>query len=220
VNCDLVLFDLDGTLVDSRYAITSCINHALAGAGLSERDPAWLEQFIGPPLIEVFIELGADELQAAACMESYRGRYPTTALTETPVFDGIAEMLAAIDAPKAVVTSKPAAYAEPIVEAVGLRGFFSHVFGPSLEARAEPKTETLGRALRSFEGRRPVMVGDRIHDIGAARAHGIPSIGVLWGIGSAEELAGADRLVDSPAELARTIVSATPSPAGADRRCA
>jgi phosphoglycolate phosphatase len=202
LDCDTVLFDLDGTLIDSRYAITSCLNHALVANGLPGRDLRRLERFIGPPLHEVFLDLGADEAQAYACVESYRGRYQTTSLTETLVFDGIPEMQEAIARPMAVVTSKPRAYAAPLVDALGLAGYFDAVFGPSLEARAESKVTTLGAALEALpDGSRPVMVGDRVHDLEAARAHGIPSVGVLWGIGPAAELAAADVLVGEPAEL-------------------
>jgi phosphoglycolate phosphatase len=210
VRCNIALFDLDGTLVDSRYAITSCINHALRVTGLPERELASLEGFIGGPLREAFLELGGDEERADACLAAYRGRYPSLSLTDTPVFDGIHEMLRSIALPKAIVTSKPAAYAEPLVAALGLREFFSGVFGPSLEALAEPKQTTLERALEALPAdSEPVLVGDRIHDIDAARAHGIPVIGVLWGIGSAQELAPADSLVATPRELAELLAQST-----------
>ena len=89
---------------------------------------------------------------------------------------------------------------------MGLREHFEVVAGPELSARAEGKTETLGRALHELGPTRAVMVGDRSFDILAAHAHGLSSIGVTWGIGTPDELqtAGADRLIATPAELPAT----------------
>src|SRR6185312_4893158 len=88
-------------------------------------------------------------------------------------------------------------------EAMGLRAHFDVVAGPDLSARAEDKTETLGRALHTLGPTRAVMVGDRSFDVSAAHAHGLPAIGVTWGIGTPGELhdAGAERTIDRPDEL-------------------
>ena len=87
------------------------------------------------------------------------------------------------------------------------------MFGPALDSENEQKAITIGRAMRELPaGARPVIVGDRKHDIHAAHQHEIPAIGVLWGIGSKQELlaAGADALAQSPAELT-TILARDPS---------
>src|SRR5262249_43459768 len=142
-----------------------------------------------------------------ACIDAYRERYRTASLTETTVAPGLPEALAALEGRrKAVATSKPLALTEPLLEAMGLREHFEVVAGPDLAARAEGKTETLGRALHALGPTRAVMVGDRSFDILAAHAHGLPAIGVTWGIGTREELveAGADRLIEAPGELALT----------------
>jgi phosphoglycolate phosphatase len=79
------------------------------------------------------------------------------------------------------------------------------VVGPELDSENEQKAVTIRRALGELApGVLPVMVGDRKHDITAAHEHDIPAIGVLWGVGSEEELlsAGADRLARTPADLA------------------
>ena len=103
--------------------------------------------------------------------------------------------------PAIVVTSKPAALAEPLLAAVGLRDRFAAVFGPSLSERAEPKSATLARALAEHAPQ--TLVGDRSFDVHAAHAHGLRAIGVLWGIGSEDELrnAGADAIARTPADL-------------------
>ena len=202
-----VIFDLDGVLVDSRAVFLSCVNHAFAKLGLPARADEELLPYIGPPFAYAFGELlgvAHDAPIVTACIDGYRERYATASLTETTVEPGIPEALEALDGRRlAVATSKPQAFAEPLLEAMGLRAHFDVVAGPDLSARAEDKTETLGRALHTLGPTRAVMVGDRSFDISAAHAHGLPAIGVTWGIGTPGELhdAGAERTIDSPDEL-------------------
>jgi phosphoglycolate phosphatase len=108
----------------------------------------------------------------------------------------------------AVATSKPLAFAEPLLRSLGLRTFFTAVAGPDLSVRGESKASTIAAALKMLgQPRGAVMVGDRSHDIVGARAHSLPTIGVTWGIGDAAELreAGAGSIVDAPAELAESV---------------
>ncbi|HEX6026532.1 MAG TPA: HAD hydrolase-like protein [Solirubrobacter sp.] len=205
-----VIFDLDGVLVDSRAAIAGCINHALAVMGRPTRPEAELYSHIGPPIAYSFGELlglPPEHPDVAAMIAAYRERYATVSLTDTTVEPGIPEALERL-APAhrlAVATSKPAPFAEPLLEAVGLSGYFEVIAGPSFDHRAEPKTETLRRALEALGPTRAVMVGDRSFDVVAAHAHALPAIGVTWGIGSRDELSAAERLVDAPAELPATV---------------
>jgi len=193
--------------VDSRAVFLSCVNHAFAKLGLPARADEELLPYIGPPFAYAFGELlgvAHDAPIVTACIDGYRERYATASLTETTVEPGIPEALEALDGRRlAVATSKPQAFAEPLLEAMGLRAHFAVVAGPDLSARAEDKTETLGRALHTLGPTRAVMVGDRSFDISAAHAHGLPAIGVTWGIGTPGELhdAGAERTIDRPDEL-------------------
>jgi phosphoglycolate phosphatase len=204
---DAVLFDLDGVLVDSRTAIAGCLNEALAAHGFAPRPETGLHRFIGPPLAAGFGELtGAepDSALVADCIATYRRHYATASLRDTTAVPGIDRALAELadGHALAVATSKAAAFAEPILEALGLRAFFAAVAGPDTGALDEDKADTVRRALDALGGPvRAVMVGDRSFDVTAARANGLAAIGVTWGIGDAAELAGADALVDDPAEL-------------------
>jgi phosphoglycolate phosphatase len=205
-----VIFDLDGVLVDSRAVFLRCVNHAFEKLGLPARPDAELLPYIGPPFPYAFGELlgvAHDAPIVAACIDGYRERYKDASLTETTISPGIPEALEALDGRRlAVATSKPRAFAEPILEALGLREHFAVVAGPELSERAEPKTETLGRALHELGPTRAVMVGDRSFDVVAAHAHALPAIGVTWGIGTPRELhdAGAERIIEDPRELSRT----------------
>jgi phosphoglycolate phosphatase len=212
-----VFLDLDGCLVDSTGAITGCLNHALVTLGLRPRPPAELVPLIGPPLHESLAALlaadGADPALVEAGVEAYRSRYAVVALTETAVIPGIPaalEQLAALTR-LAVVTSKPRAFAVPLVEGLGLDRWLEAVYGPDLDHRVEPKAVTLRRALAAtvpgVAAARTVMVGDRSHDVAAGRACGTATIGVTWGAGARAELvaAGADHVVDRPEELVAAL---------------
>ena len=202
-----MLFDLDGVLLDSRTAIVRCIEHALGVNGADVPPTAELERFIGPPLIDAFAELAGPDA-AAACLSAYRERYMHSSLEETVAAPGAAAALAAVAArvPVAIATSKPRAFAEPLCERLGLAPYLTAVVGPELDAPHEVKTVTVVRALEALglaPGAAAPLVGDRSHDADAARANGIPCVGVLWGIGDEAELraAGADPIVADPAEL-------------------
>jgi phosphoglycolate phosphatase len=187
-------------LVDSRLAFTRCVNHALEINGVAPRPDAELHPFLGPPLHATFARLAGDAV-ADACVTAYRERYRSHAAAESAVFPGLADALDALDGDLIVVTSKPQALAEPLLDAVDLRDRFAAVFGPSLTERAEPKSTTLARALDEHAPR--ALVGDRSFDVLAAHAHGLRAVGVLWGIGSEDELrdAGADAIARTPADL-------------------
>ncbi len=209
---DAVLFDLDGVVLDSRAAFASCVNAALVENGLQARPSDELARFLGPSLPDAFLELTGDPRHVAACVASYRSRYRATAAESTPVFPGMRELLSALssEVPLAVATAKAQAIAVPLLDALDLLGFFEAVIGPDLDTQSEPKSATMRRALGHLsQGVAGVMVGDREHDMVAARENGLPAIGVLWGVGSASELrtAGANALVETPAELARVLAA-------------
>jgi phosphoglycolate phosphatase len=218
-----IFFDLDGVLVDSRIAIPRSINFALECQGLAPRSEESLHPFIGPPLQQAFGEIleseGADPELARACVESYRVRYRKAFLDETLPIPGIEPALRRLAErySLAVVTSKPGAFARPLLEKLALADCFLEIVGPPLDPeRHEEKTLTLERAMevlaveaRSLGAPAPAaIVGDRHFDIEAGRAMGLATVGVSWGIGSAYELrrAGADRIVDSPEELVRLFL--------------
>ncbi len=215
---ELIVFDLDGVLVDSREPIARCMNHALRALDLAPEPEERLQRFIGASLHEVFSMLlaarGADPALAGACIARYRERYTRVSVAEARSFPGVVEAVRALGRERrlAVATSKPLAFAGPILEALGLASAFAHVAGPPLaDTHLEDKAGTLARALAALgapaEGAGPpaaaAMVGDRHFDVRAGRRLGLATVGVTWGIGDAEELlgAGADALVHDAGEL-------------------
>ena len=203
-----VIFDFDGVLVDSYRAVTGAINAALLEHGLAAREPAELRHFIGPPTFTAFSELTGeppDSDAVAAIVATYREHYASVYLSTTTVFEGVEAMLDALSRrmPLALATSKSVLFAQPLLDALGLDRYFAAVAAAAADDSDDDKTAIVGRALRALDQPAAVMVGDRSFDIAAARAHGLPAIGVSWGIGSVEELrgAGAELIVEEPGEL-------------------
>ena len=199
-------------LADSRLAITSCMNHALAAAGREPVRPESLYPLIGPSLSYGFASLlgvEASDPQVAACIASYRAIYAEVSLRDTPTYPGVPEALASIGGGRrlAVATSKPLAFAEPLIGALGFADAFEAIFAPELDLHVESKTATVGKALDALGATTGTMVGDRHVDMHAANAHGLRAVGVTWGFGSADELreAGADVLVAEPEDLPAAI---------------
>jgi phosphoglycolate phosphatase len=211
-----VLLDLDGTLTDPREGVLASFRCALEGVGVVSPGDAVLERGIGPPLHEALGELlgptrGADVRAAVAL---FRERYGATGLFQNRVYPGIPAVLEELRQRGhrlLVCTSKPTPFAERILAHFGLDRFFDHVHGSGLGPTGGDKSGVMADALAAagLAPRDAVMVGDRWHDAFAARAHGVPMVGVLWGYGSREELleAGAACVVHAPGELPAALAS-------------
>lgn len=209
----LILFDLDGTLIDSEVGIVASIEYALGklGAPLPSRDI--LRTWIGPPLRATFpLALGDDAEAVEQAVALYRERFSTIGWREHTVYDGIGEAietLAARGATLAVVTSKPDLYAGRIVESLPFGARFERVYAVTPDSRVSEKAGLIAQALADF-GRpaaQAAMIGDRHFDIEGARANGVRAIGAGWGFGSLDELraAGADAIVEAPPLLAAAL---------------
>jgi phosphoglycolate phosphatase len=208
-----VLFDLDGTLTDSRPGIVNSIRYAIrrfnetTGAKLATPDPQSLNLMIGPPLRESFAGL-AGEADADRLLAIYRERYEPQGIFENSVYPGIPaalDALAMLDCRLYVATSKPEVYARRIIDHFELARYFVAVHGAEPDGTRSDKSELivhiLGRHL--IDPRFAAMIGDRRHDAIGARAAGVWAIGALWGYGSRGELseAGADPLLGAPTEI-------------------
>src|SRR4051812_5619665 len=209
----LVLFDLDGTLVDSTPGIWASVRVAATELGLPEPTGAQLTAMVGPPLQDGFaLVLGVPADDVARAVAAYRAHYSAGALLDVTVYDGIPELLAALTAggaTLAVATSKPEQFAVRVLEHTGLLRFFASVHGATLDGAVRHKDQVVGAALAAHpDGERPVLVGDRAHDVLGAAAHGLPCIGAGWGPAEAGELAaaGAVAVVAPPAEVPAALI--------------
>lgn len=217
-----VFFDLDGTLTDPVLGITNSILYALEKMGRPLPPREELYRFIGPPLITAFQEyLGMTPEEAETAVVYYREYFSVTGLFENTPYEGVEEMLKALCGSGytlCVATSKPEPFSVRILEHFGLAQYFTKICGSTLDASRNTKTAVLEYLLESIREESkdssahstPVicaMVGDRHHDIDGAKNVGIPSIGVLWGYGSAEEFheAGADYIAATMDELVEIV---------------
>ena len=206
----LVLFDLDGTLVDSSPGIWASVRAAAVALGLPEPSAAQLRGMVGPPLQDGFaLVLGVPPPDVDRAVAAYRAHYAAGAMLDVAVHDGIPSMLDALRTAGAVLTvatSKPAPFAVRVLEHTGLLPAFADVHGATLDGAVRHKDQVVGAALAAHpSGRRPVLVGDRSHDVLGAAAHGLPCIGVGWGPAEDGELAGAAVVVATPAEVPAAV---------------
>ncbi len=190
-----VLFDLDGVLIDSLPSITACMNHTLERLGRPPVRPEQVRPLVGPPLEDsAALLLGSsDERAVAEFVAIYRERYAATCAQESLPAAGLESVLKELAGrwPLAVATSKPELFARQILAALGVSECFGRggIFGRSLLLDHEDKAAVVGRACVAFGGAQGlVMIGDRMHDVIGAGKHGIPTVGVLHGMGSREEL--------------------------------
>jgi phosphoglycolate phosphatase len=208
----LVLFDLDGTLVDSSPGIFSSVRHAARELGLLAPTDAQLRAMVGPPLQDGFaLVLGMPVTDVTRAVAAYREHYAAGALLDVTVHDGIPELLAGLGrggATLAVATSKPEAFAVRVLEHAGLLPAFASVHGATLDGSVRHKDQVVAAALAAHPGGRdPVLVGDRSHDVLGAAAHGLPCIGAGWGPAEDGELAaaGAAAIAATPADVLRAV---------------
>ncbi|WP_235009660.1 HAD-IA family hydrolase [Mycobacterium sp. 3519A] len=186
----LVLFDLDGTLTDSAQGIVSSFKHALGEVGAVAPDGALASRIVGPPMHHTLREMGlGDDVDAA--IAAYRADYSTRGWAMNRLFDGIAALLADLRAAGvrlAVATSKAEPTAQRILAHFGLDGHFEVIAGASVDGSRATKSDVVARALAQLQPLpdRVLMVGDRSHDVEGAAEHGIETVVVGWGYGSAD----------------------------------
>jgi phosphoglycolate phosphatase len=196
----LILFDLDGTLVDSSPGIYASVRFAARELGLPEPTPQQLRAMIGPPLQDGFaLVLGVPADLVPRAVGAYRAYYSAGALLEVTVHEGIPELLAALresGATLAVATSKPEPFAVRVLEHTRLLPAFAGVHGATLDGVVRHKHQVVAAALAAHPGGSdPVLIGDRAHDVLGAAAHGLPCIGAGWGPAEDGELEGAGAAV-------------------------
>ena len=203
----VVLFDFDGTLVDTEPCILRACETVLSAHGLSREEMGDLRRFIGPPLRDCFRDCyGLTEREAAVYADEYRAVFDTFSPSDYPVFPGVSELLRDLSSQGrrlAVATSRLEVRARVMASELGIE-YFDAIVGmnePIRHGKADSVRDAL--AALSADPGDAVMVGDRHHDVEGARAHGLPCIGVCYSGTPHEELerVGADLVCDSIGEL-------------------
>lgn len=212
-----VLLDLDGTIVDSAPGITATLAWTFERLGMPIPTPAEMLAWVGPPLLDAFRELGGlREDEARAALAVYRTRYRAVGVFEATPYPGMPELMRALHAaavPTSLATSKPESLARAILEREGLLGELDVLTGASEDERRSAKADVVGLALERLrrigtDVSRPVLVGDRHHDVEGGAAHRVPTIFSAWGYGAPEESAGAIAIAHDAAELRALLLPA------------
>jgi phosphoglycolate phosphatase len=211
-----ILFDLDGTLTDPEIGITNSVMYALEKFGIKVEDRKELLCFIGPPLVDSFMEYyGLSHEDAIKAVAYYREFFPVTGIYQNDVYEGIEDVLEALKnrGKKLILaTSKPEKYANIILEHFGLAKYFDCVVGATFDGTLNYKADVIAAALKRGgvdDITKAVMIGDRHHDIDGGKANSLATIGVLYGFGSREEFreCGADFVAETPADILKIIDS-------------
>jgi phosphoglycolate phosphatase len=205
-----LLFDLDGTLTDSRTGINKSIQYAMEKLQLSVPSENDLVGLIGPPLVETFGKLLPDpttkNIEQAIVL--YRERFADVGIFENSVYPGIQKALEnfrEMGVSLYLATSKPQIFAQRILAHFELDHLFKGIYGSEFDGTRQDKTELIRYLLETEEILRQhtTMIGDRYHDIKGGKANNLQTVGVLWGYGNSDELidAGADLVIDEPDDL-------------------
>ncbi len=204
---DPILFDLDGTLVDSSADIAAAVNRTLDGLGLDRLDDGQILGYVGDGVRKLMgrtlDRFGRTDIDDAVA--GFKADYRDHCLEATRPYPGIVDLLDALDgAQLGVVTNKPAAFAGRILTGLGLQHHFSAVVGGD-EAALKPLPDPALLALKRLDApaRGGLMVGDHSNDVLSGRAAGLCTCGVTWGFdrGRMVRESRPDHLCDSVDEL-------------------
>jgi len=206
-----VLFDLDGTLVDSAPGITQCLAKTITAFGGASVSPHSLVSFVGPPVIDTlraFTDLPQSRLPEA--IEHYRALYLERGIAHSSVYPGIPAMLGMLremGVPVAVATSKRLSHAHAILEHHNLEGSFVAIRGAAEDDSAADKAAVIAAALDGLgaAAAHPVLIGDRSFDVLGAAALGVPAVFASWGYGDPAEAGAAVLVASDPADAARQL---------------
>lgn len=214
-NYDVILFDLDGTLTNSELGITSCVSYALNHFGIQVDDLSSLRKFIGPPLIDSFMQYyDFSREQAEEAVVKYRERFSTVGLFENELYPNIDVLLDKLKQRGkliATATSKPENFAVKILEHFGLDGYFDEICGAeyNVNGNRNSKEEVIRYALNRMgvqDLSSAVLVGDTKFDVEGAKAVGIDCVGVLYGFGDRDELKGTVAIAESVEDLEKILL--------------
>lgn len=189
-----LLFDLDGTLTDSKDGIINSVLYSLQRLGIYNISQETLISFIGPPLRESFTKsLGLSHQDSELAVQYYREYYMDKGMYENSVYEGIPELLTFCKKESItlyVATAKPEHYAGKIIEHFNLDSYFKDICGCTLDATRDNKTAVIGYVLQKhgLYTDNTIMIGDREHDINGAHSHNVRSIAVGYGYGTRKEL--------------------------------
>ena len=202
-----ILFDLDGTLTDSGEGIINCAIYTLEFFGLPIPPREQMRVFVGPPLWDTFHKFGVPKDRLEEAVAKYRERYVPIGKFENHPYPGIEKLLSDLKAQGHklyVATSKPEQMSVEILTKFGMADYFEIIAGATLDRSRDEKYKVIAYLLEQIgNAEDAIMVGDTSFDVEGAAVHNIPTIGVAWGYGKAEDMesAGAKAIAYTMDEL-------------------
>ena len=207
-----VLFDLDGTLVDSYAALTDAVNHARSAHGLTGLPAARIRELVGDG-VERLLQRAFERTDVpATALEAFESRYDAVCCAGSTVLAGVESTLASLSelgVEMAVCTNKPTAFSRKILEFVGLARHFRAIVGPDVAGARKPDARHLLATLDSVacDASDALFVGDMPVDIHAARNSSMDVAVVTTGSSTREQLAAArpDHFLDAFSDLVELV---------------
>lgn len=189
----LLIFDLDGTLIDSRKDIAASVNLTFRDLGLPEKPPEFIYGYVGNGVRRLILDTveSADPGLVDRSLQIFEGHYLKHLLDETELYPGLEGVLQHFgEKKKAIVTNKPLLYSIKIIEGLQVGAHFDLILGAEPIVRLKPHPEMILRTLDHLNvaPADAVMIGDSLNDIHAARSAGIKSCAIGYGLGDPEEL--------------------------------
>lgn len=215
-----ILWDVDGTIVDASEGILWRLDTLMKELGRPEISRGELRHWIGPPLYDSFqAQLGLTGAEAAQAVVRYREIGRAHGYTSgAKLFPGIGSLITDLHragVPQGIASSKPEIQVIALMEHFGLTPFFTAMVGSTpdeqtLAAKSDIVAECL-RRLRAahVDVSRPVLIGDRHHDVDGGAANDVPVVFVTWGFSWPHESEGAQAVATDPATLRSLLLPAT-----------
>lgn len=205
---DLILFDLDGTLIDSKNDIADSANYTLKSLGLPELRPERIYGFIGDGVRKLLERtLPADyqgEIENA--WATFSDHYQDNLLRTTVLYPGVSEVLVHFqEKSKIIVTNKPERFAIPVLRGMGILSCFERIIGGESMPLKKPHPDAILNLLheKKIHGSRALMIGDGCNDIEAGKRAGVITCAVSYGLTDRETLQGShpNLMIDNLTEL-------------------
>ncbi|HEX8252622.1 MAG TPA: HAD hydrolase-like protein [Thermoanaerobaculia bacterium] len=218
-----VLFDLDGTLVDSYAALAEAVNHARRSEGLDDLSSLRIREFVGDG-VELLLQRAFERpVVSRDIVEAFEARYDEVCCAESRILEDVGvtlEELSALGVEMAVCTNKPTVFSKKILDFLDLSRHFRAIVGPDLAGARKPDAKHLAVTMESVQCEREVtlFVGDMPIDVRAARNSGIDVAVVPTGSSTREQLAAAepDHFLEKFADLMKIVHGSGVIPRRAD----
>ena len=203
----LIIFDLDGTLIDSRRDISESVNRMLRALSRPEKTEDEIASYVGNGVHNLIrASLGEANAELAdRALNIFQREYDTHLLDHTKLYPGVKEKLATLSVPKVVLTNKPLAFSEKILDGLGIRQHFARVLGGDMHFPKKPSPDAVYYLAKELNVKLEeiLIVGDSPLDIQTGKAAGTQTCAVTYGFGKRDELAAAkpDYLIETFPEL-------------------